>query len=76
LIIISRLENDPYGCEGVEEKAVWELASLENIVVDGSNNLSKISGGNSWNGGAASSNRVYDNGYMEFSGQSNGKIKS
>jgi hypothetical protein len=68
-------ENDPYGCEGVEEKAVWELASLENIVVDGSNNLSKISGGNSWNGGAASSNRVYDNGYMEFSGSEQWKDK-
>ncbi|MEL6924741.1 MAG: HYR domain-containing protein, partial [Bacteroidota bacterium] len=54
---------DEGSCLVAREEVVW--TDLNNLTATG-NDLDKTSGGNSWNGGAASYNRVYNNGYMEF----------
>jgi hypothetical protein len=57
---------DSVGCEASIEEVAWEVSSLSNVTVDGNDDIRKTSGGDNWNGGAASNNLVYDNGYVEF----------
>ncbi len=52
-------------CTSALEDVVWNSASLLNVEANG-NNLVKVQGGNSWNGNASSNNRVFNNGYFEF----------
>jgi hypothetical protein len=51
-------------CASAEEQVVWRPVDLLNVEATG-NNLVKIQS-NGWNGGAASLNRVYNNGYVQF----------
>ncbi len=61
------ISNDPISsaCRQVLEEVVWDNDELVNLVANG-NNLTKVQGGNSWTGGAASSNTVNANGYFQF----------
>ncbi|MGC9342330.1 MAG: hypothetical protein ACP5E3_06500, partial [Bacteroidales bacterium] len=60
-------ENDPAppGCLIAEEEVVWNETSLVNMYSSGMS-LQKVSGGNNWNAGASSLNKIYDNGYIKF----------
>ncbi len=51
-------------CTAVEEKVVWQLSNLSDVLASG-NNLTK-NGPGGWNGGAASWNTVAANGYFQF----------
>ncbi|MEM9051168.1 MAG: hypothetical protein AAGC47_03855, partial [Bacteroidota bacterium] len=57
-----------------EEDLVWDPNSLENVDAN-ENNIVKFQSNNAWNGGAASTNRVYTNGYLEFSTNENNERK-
>ncbi|MCH2213722.1 MAG: T9SS type A sorting domain-containing protein [Flavobacteriales bacterium] len=57
-----------------EEDVIWKVASLQNLEVN-EGDLLKFQSANNWNGGAASLNRVYDNGYLEFSSNENDMAK-
>ncbi len=61
-LTISPSAPDP-GCLYAVENVVW--TDLVNNTAD-ANTLQKVSGGNSWNGGAASTNAVDSFGYLEF----------
>ena len=52
-------------CQQAVEEVVWNNDDLINVDASG-NDLIKVQGGSSWNGGAASLNTVADNGYFEF----------
>jgi hypothetical protein len=52
-------------CQIFSEEVVWETDELENLATNG-NSLEKIQSNGNWNGGAASLNRVHNNGYFEF----------
>lgn len=52
-------------CRQILEEVVWDLDEFENVAANG-NDLIKVQGGGSWNGGAASLNIVSNNGYFEF----------
>jgi hypothetical protein len=52
------------GCFLAKEEVVWE--NTTNMTITG-NSISKTAGGNNnWNAGASSVNKVYNNGYVEF----------
>ena len=57
------------------EEVQWDLQSIQHLEVDG-NNLNKIQGGNSWNGAAASLNRVHEGGSLSFSTQETNQAKA
>jgi hypothetical protein len=52
-------------CKTVEEVVSWKVSSLTNVIAS-TNNLNKIQNNGAWDGGAASSNSVGNNGYFEF----------
>jgi hypothetical protein len=52
-------------CAIVEEQVMWERASLRNVNTS-ANDLVKIQNNGVWSGGAASINRVYNEGFMTF----------
>lgn len=52
-------------CKTVEEIVSWKVSSLTNVIAS-TNNLNKIQNNGAWDGGAASSNTVGNNGYFEF----------
>ncbi len=68
--------NDPnvsIGCSKVREEVVWW--NLSNVV-DTGNNITKVIGGDAqWYAGAASKNKVYDNGYLEFIAEEDDKYR-
>ncbi|MCZ8128736.1 MAG: Ig-like domain-containing protein [Microcystis sp. LE19-114.1B] len=53
------------GCIISSENVVWKVSDITNVLANG-NSLVKIQSNGNWNGGAASYNRVNDNGYLEF----------
>ena len=58
---------DTIGCLKTGEEVVWKFTSLSNeqvLTVNGSQLIKKVLNG--WNGGAASWNQVFNNGYLEF----------
>ncbi|MCZ4410477.1 T9SS type A sorting domain-containing protein [Cryomorphaceae bacterium 1068] len=55
----------PSACQQITEEVVWDRNELLNVEATG-NSLSKVQNNGSWNGGAASLNRIGDNGYFEF----------
>ncbi|MGB6037312.1 MAG: T9SS type A sorting domain-containing protein, partial [Cryomorphaceae bacterium] len=55
----------PSACQKVSEEVVWDRSELENVDAH-SNSLIKIQSNGNWNGGAASLNRIGDNGYFTF----------
>lgn len=57
--------NVPAACLYAEETVIWNNGDLLNTSALGST-LKKVIGSSAWNGGGASLNRVYDNGYFEF----------
>ncbi|MGC9341175.1 MAG: hypothetical protein ACP5E3_00590, partial [Bacteroidales bacterium] len=61
------ISTDPVAsaCQFSEEEVMWNLSSIENLAAN-ENDLEKIQGGNSWNGGASSLNIVSDYGYLQF----------
>lgn len=52
-------------CAVAEEQVAWERASLNGVTASG-NNLSKFQNNGNWDGGAASLNSVYNEGYLVF----------
>ncbi len=52
-------------CQIFSEEVVWDTDELQNLQANG-NGLEKIQSNGNWNGGAASLNRVENNGYFEF----------
>ncbi len=55
----------PSACQKVSEEVVWDRDDLVNVDAN-TNNLIKVQSNGNWNGGAASLNRVGDNGYFTF----------
>lgn len=70
---ISTVAQNP-GCFIGEEQVVWDLAETQNIAVN-QNSIEKVQGGNIWNGGTASANRVHDNGQFRFTATENNTEK-
>ncbi|MFN8777749.1 MAG: HYR domain-containing protein, partial [Flavobacteriales bacterium] len=56
---------DSPSCQVAEGPVVWNPSSLVNTSAT-NNNLAKFQSGGAWNGGAASSNTVSNNGYFQF----------
>ena len=61
-------------CQTSVEEVVWQYSALNNVISSG-NNLTKIQSDGQWNGGAASLNKVYDNGYLEFKAAETNKYR-
>ncbi|MFN8206637.1 MAG: hypothetical protein U0T82_04425 [Bacteroidales bacterium] len=54
-------------CNTAEEQVKWKISDLVNTQITGSgNSLSKLQSNGNWNGGAASWNKVANNGYLQF----------
>ncbi|MCA1761744.1 MAG: T9SS type A sorting domain-containing protein [Cryomorphaceae bacterium] len=70
---ITAVSQNP-GCFTAEEQVMWDRSETSNLAIDG-NSLSKLQGGNIWNGGSASINQVDDNGYFRFSADDNNTEK-
>jgi hypothetical protein len=62
------------GCSEAVEQVVWD-SLYTNVKVTG-NTLTKIQSGGSWNGGAASLNRVANQGYLQFTATESNKYKA
>jgi len=57
-----------------EEDVVWVPATLENVTAN-RNSLVKVQSNGQWDGGAASYNTIYENGYVEFTTNENNRRK-
>ncbi|MEI6882604.1 MAG: hypothetical protein WCK82_14890, partial [Bacteroidota bacterium] len=53
-------------CNNADEQVDWRTADLANTIVTGSGNSLIKTQSTNWDGGAASYNRVSNNGYMQF----------
>ncbi|HVU57102.1 MAG TPA: T9SS type A sorting domain-containing protein [Puia sp.] len=63
----------PNGCAQAKEDVAWQAGSLNNVQATGSM-LTKYGNGN-WDGGAASWNKVSNNGYLEFTAGETNKAR-
>ena len=52
-------------CVNVDEQVKWKTSDLQNVKANG-NNLTKVQSNGNWDGGAASLNAVYNDGYFQF----------
>ncbi len=62
-------------CHTAVEEVRWNSTSLSQVIAEG-NNLIKVQSTNSWNGNAASLNRVYNDGAFSFSTSENNRAKA
>jgi hypothetical protein len=62
------------GCIISSENVVWKRSDNTNVLTTG-NSLVKIQSGGNWNGGAASYNKVNNNGYLEFTATENNTFR-
>ncbi len=53
------------GCFLAEESVIWNANIPDNMNINGGN-VTKTQGYSTWNGGVYSTNRVFNNGYLEF----------
>ncbi|MFM7053560.1 MAG: hypothetical protein ACKOX7_02360, partial [Bacteroidota bacterium] len=66
----------PFACARSVEEVRWKRTDLTlNMTTTGVNNLLKISDDTQWNGGAASWNRVANNGQLEFTASETNKMR-
>lgn len=61
-------------CNVAEEEAVWKLSDLNNVQVAGTV-ITKIQSDGNWDGGAASWNSLYNNGYIQFTAAETNKAR-
>ena len=62
------------GCIISSENVVWKRSDNTNVLTTG-NSVVKIQSGGNWNGGAASYNKVNNNGYLEFTATENNTFR-
>lgn len=62
------------GCAVAEEQVSWDLTSLNNVTAI-SGNLNKMQNNGSFDGGAASINRVYNEGFFSFTAVENNRAR-
>jgi hypothetical protein len=62
------------GCNNAKEDIKWLTSSLLNVTAT-DNNLVKFQASNNWNGGAASSNTVSNNGSFEFTATETNRLR-
>ncbi|MFM7900459.1 MAG: hypothetical protein ACKPAD_00580, partial [Bacteroidota bacterium] len=66
----------PFACARSVEEVRWKRTDLTlNMTTTGVNNLLKISDDTQWNGGAASWNKVANNGQLEFTASETNKMR-
>jgi hypothetical protein len=61
-------------CTTVDEQVRWKISDYQNVQGNG-NNLTKIQSNGAWDGGAASLNKVSNNGYLQFVVAENNKTR-